>query len=194
MKVAPNQKKPPTKKAGTNSSKKTKNNDGASKKSAQQLILELTAESYSLGEDSLPRDRLTQGTGLAAKTVVNNLTKLKKQGLIEYPDAQSLRLTTPKGVQAAGSLAQAPATNAERHERLKKNLKGKQIALFDLLADGGARDRDDVARALGYENKRTKAFENVKGKLSGQGLLSYPDNQTMQLADLCFPFGREAGA
>lgn len=191
MKVAPNQKKLPTKKAGTTSKKKS--GDAATKKGAQQVILELAAESYSLGEESLPRARLTQGTGLAAKTVTNNLAKLKQKGLIECPDAQTLRLT-PEGVRAAGSLANAPATNAERQERLKEKLTGKQLALFDLLADGGARDRDDVARALGYENKKTKAFVNLKGKLSSQGLLSYPDSRSMQLADLCFPLGREADA
>lgn len=197
--VATNRKNPPITKAscGTVSSKKKKKAGGSAttsnnkntKKSAQQIILELVAESYSLGNDSLPRAKLTMGTGLATKTVANNLAKMKTKGLIECPDSKLVRLT-PEGIEEAGPLiAAAPKTNAEYQERLKATLKGKQVQLFDLLADGKTHSRVDVAKCLGYDGI-TKGFVNLLGSLRGKKMLDYPDKESVQLADLCFHFGR----
>ena len=187
MKVTPNRslKKLPTK---ANASSKTKSSDATSKKTAQQIILELVAEAHSLGE-SLPRIRLTQGTGIATKTATNNLAKLKQKGWIDY-DAETVRLTL-EGIKAAGPLANPPTTNGDRHERLKKSLKGKQVKLFDLLADGSVHDRDTVAQALDFDGMKQKGFVNLVGALRGQGIVEYPDNKTVQLTDMCFPFGRK---
>jgi len=186
MKVAPNQVKKKTPVKAGASARKAKTGDV--KKSAQDIILELLAESAGIGEESLPRERLTKGTGLAAKTVNNNITKLKQKGWVDY-DAKTIHLTE-NGMESSGAMANVPKTNAEIHERTKSKLKGKEILLFEMLADGNVRDRNEVAQALGYENMKTKAFLNVVGKLSGQGIAEYPDKQSVQLSDKCFRFGR----
>jgi predicted transcriptional regulator len=190
MKVTANSRKKLPIKAGSSSAK---SRDATSKKSAQEIILELAAESYSLGNETLPRSRLTMGTGLATKTVINNLAKLKQKGLIEYPDPKTIKLTQ-EGVNAVGTLANLPKTNADRHECIKKNLKGKHINLFDLLLDGNIHDKNAIANALGYDSQKTKGFVNLIGAMRSQGLVEYPDKQTVKLSDICFPFGRDSSA
>jgi hypothetical protein len=49
-------------------------------RSAEEIILELLAESAGVREESLRHEQLTRGTGLADKTVKNDLTKLKANG------------------------------------------------------------------------------------------------------------------
>lgn len=188
MKAAPpnknTSKKSPVKAKATVSKSKSDGN----KKSAQDTIFELVAESHGLRNDSLARDQLSKGTGIAAKTVANNLIKLKQKGLVEY-DATTVHLTS-KGIEKAGPLASGPTSNEEIHERLKKGLKGKQVKLFDLLADGGIHDRNVFAVELDFEDAKKKGFKNLCSALSGKGLVEYPDKQTMTLTDTCFPLGR----
>ena len=187
MKVATSSKKKAPAKAVTPTKKKV--GASTSSKSAYDVILELLAESYSCGEESLPRDRLTKGTGLKPKTVANAITKLKQEELIVC-DPKSLHLTEA-GIQKVGTLANIATTNAERQERLKEKLKGrKAIELFELLSDGGIYDKDETAKALGYDGKKVKSFMNLIASVKGQGLLEYPDSDSLQLTDMCFPFGR----
>ena len=89
-------------------------------------------------------------------------------------------------------LASIATTNAERQARLKERLKGKKkaIELFELLSDGGVYDRDEIAKTLGYEDKKIKGFVNLICSVKGLGLLEYPDKNSLQLPDVCFPFGR----
>jgi hypothetical protein len=184
MKVAPSQaaKQAPAKAAKSAC-------DAKKEGGAQEIILGLLAESAGVGDESLPRDRLVQGTGLSPKTVTNNLPKLKAMGLVEY-DAKTVRLT-PRGIESTGAMENAPKTNADIHERIKGGLKGKPLELFELMQDGGRHDRDWLAQQLGYDDKTTKAFVNAIGKLSGQGLVQYPDPSSAQLADHLFRFGRD---
>jgi hypothetical protein len=188
MKVAHNQvpKQAPVK-AGK-SARDAKGCDAKKERSAQDIILGLLAESAGMGEESFPREHLTRGTGLADKTVRNNLTKLKAKGWVEF-DSQVIRLTA-SGRASSGAMENVPMTNAELHERIKINLKGKPLELFELMQDGEVHEKDMLAQKLGYEDKMVKAFKNVISTLSGRGLVQYPDPSSAQLSDKAFRFGR----
>lgn len=164
-------------------------NGGKNKKSAKEIILEIAATELNAGRDVIDRSLLTKGTGLATKTATNNLGKFKNEGLIEYPDPKTFKLT-PAGIEACGSLIKVPKTNAERHEHIKEKLKKKEVELFELVMDGEVYKKEDLAKKLGYEDKKTKAFVNLIGGMRGGGILDYPDKDTLQLSDTCFPFGR----
>ena len=181
-KVAPNKASSPAKPQYGNSSNKL---------GAKQLILKMVAESYSLGEESLPRSRLIRGTGIAAKTVTNNIAKLKNEGLIEYPDSTSIRLTS-KGMKQVGGLADPPKTNAELQERIKEKLTGKKLRMVDLLSDGLPHSKEEIAVGLDFQSKSQKGFVNLLGSMRSSGFVSYPDNQTAELTDMWFPFGRDS--
>ena len=143
-----------------------------------------------MGNESLERDRLTMGTGLATKTVNNNLPKLREKGLIEF-DSKTISLTT-KGIANVGDLAKRPTSNEEHHENLIASLQGnKQVQMFRLLVGGQTQDKDDVAKELGYESAKVKAFTNLAGSMKGRGIVEYPTNTTIRLTDTCFVVGRD---
>jgi hypothetical protein len=79
-------------------------------------------------------------------------------------------------------------TNAELHVRIKSNIKGKPLELFELMEDGEIHDKDSLAHKLGYEDKTIKAFKNAISNLSGRGLVQYPDTSSARLSDKAFRF------
>jgi Mn-dependent DtxR family transcriptional regulator len=153
------------------------------------LILNVLAEELSMNKDVVPRSKMMSVTGLAAKTLANAYTKLKQQEFIEM-DAQSIRLTTAGKTLVADWVIQ-PKTNQDRHDDIKSKLKGKQITLFDLLQDGHTQSKNDVAVALHYEGKSTKAFQNLVAAMKSKGVVEYPTQDTVRLTDVCFPCGRD---
>lgn len=177
-----NKKLVPTKAKATVS----KSNEGGDKKSAQQVMLERLAQAYSLGEDSMERDRFVSTcTGLKPKTIQNNLPKLKNQGLIEMNN-KTISLTT-KGLEQVGDLAHRPTSNAEHQANMLRTLKnGKQVRMFEMLANGETREKLHVAQQLGYDNAKVKAFQNLIGAMRSQGLVEYPEKTTVRLTDGCF--------
>jgi hypothetical protein len=186
MKVATTTKKPPTRAASTNVTKKA-----PQKRAVVDVILETVAEAYSIsfGKVPLERKRLEIVTGLKKKTIDNTLPQLGRNGWITY-DSKTLQLTA-EGVKKVGSLVSFPQNNAECQARIKQNLKGKAIELLELLEDGRAHNCGDVAVKLGYDSAKKKSFANLKGSLKGKGFAEYSsDKQSIQLSDVCFPFGR----
>ena len=128
---------------------------------------------------------------LALKTVNNNLAKLKQKGLIEF-DTKTVSLTA-KGLEAAGPLAERPTSNTAHHKMILQTLSGKKlIQMFELLADGQTRSKDEVAKTLGYADAGQKAFCNVCGALRGKKLAEYPEKHSVRLSDACFVAGRGA--
>ena len=168
---------PPAKAGST--FKKTKSTKGG----AQATILDLLAVSYSRGEDSMPKDRLIVQSKLAAKTVNNNIPKLRKEGLIEEcPDSKSLRLTE-EGIEFMGDKAKR-MTQEEKVESIKEGLKGNQLKLFEYLRDGKVHLKEDAALALGFEQgAKQKTFVNLIGKMRSLKILDYPDKKSLKLCD-----------
>lgn len=170
-------------------SEKMKPRKSLYQKSSLIVILDLAAESYSFGQESVSRTEVAKRSGLRIETVTNTIDMLQQKGLIDYPDDNSIRLTK-EGIRAAGNLEKPPKTNEECHKLLKKQLKGKQLKLFNLLCDGFIHDRMEIANALEYENDQTKAFVNHIVALSDKGILTFPDHESLQLTEKCFPFGQ----
>ena len=67
---------------------------------------------------------------------------------------------------------------------------GMKGLLFDALLDGQAHGREDLMDLIGCSNKRT--FANLVGALKKPKLV-VADKSTVQMSDLCFPFGRPDG-
>ena len=122
------------------------------------------------------------------------LSKLKAEGMIEYPSSDSVSLT-PKGQREFGNV-EAPKTNAETLERLLKvvNKSGKSDSKANLicqsLEDGRAHSLDAVAEASGYPSSKSSGFPKAVGKLSGFGLVERTKDKKLRLADMAFPYGR----
>ncbi|CAB9498670.1 expressed unknown protein [Seminavis robusta] len=192
-KTGPTKAKETSTKKKIDSANKKKANSGGGKKSkdgmtAEQKILDVIAKLYAGGNKTPKREQVAKLCAIAAKTLANTVAKLKKKDLVECPDAQTLGLTE-SGLEHVGDLASAGSSNEEVHERIKNDLKGKQVTLFDLLADGEVHEKDDIAEKLGYENRSVKAFANLIGAVKGKGIVIYPTPATIQLdKERCFPF------
>ena len=178
-------KKKTTPKALHTKAKKTvsKSDSTGNKKTAQETMLELVAKAYALGKDKLHRDRLTMDTDLAAKTISNNLPKLKEKGWIDF-DTKTIWLTT-QGLQHMGDLAKRPSSNAERIDMMTKSFTPKQKEMFRLLTTKNGKTclKDDIAKELGYEHGKVKAFVNLIGSMRGKGVVEYPEPTTIRLTD-----------
>ena len=172
--------------------KKTTTSGGGKKdgKTAEEKILEALAIHHARKRgESLERDQVLKRTGIAAKTLSNKLPKLKEKGLLEYA-GKTIQLTEA-GVEHCGPMADSGSTNEEVHNRLKGDLKTKQLALVDLLMDGKAHAKDDIAKKLGlFENgKKTKGFVNLVGAMRTAGHVVYPTPSTVQLdQETWFPY------
>jgi hypothetical protein len=138
-----------------------KNAEGA-KLSVEQKIVVALKELHDLGITSPPRLQVALFSGYAnvrSKGFANALSKLSKtQGLLEYPDSKSVRLTQA-GITKAGSVT-PPSSNEQIHEKIKNLLKETETKIFDQLVDGLSHIREQVAADVGYSNVRSKSFAN----------------------------------
>jgi hypothetical protein len=125
------------------------------------------------------------------------LSSLKKNGYIEYPDKKTASLSET-GTAKAGRFT-APTSNTEFHERIKNISKeGKTGNVLDQLSDGLAHIRKDVATATGYTNEKSAGFSQALSTMKAVGILVYiyrkdtTDSKKtwVQLTDIMFPFGR----
>lgn len=143
------------------------------------------------GSPDASREKVGALAGVKSSTLAVVLSKLKKQGLIEYTPT-TIRLT-PEGKTMADP-GIAPMDNAAVQQDLKEKfaLKGKAACMFDAMLDGKVYDRAALAAQVGITNKATLAVmvSNMKKK----GAVDTPDSKTIQLSDLCFPLGRPCEA
>ena len=164
------------------------------------------------------------------------LSGLKKQGLVEYPSKETVKITdagitnimndedpnlkavhrpTSAKVVAGGTAASVagkngsskqgtgaiiaasvveaaaiPTTNREAQDKIKQSYlrKGKAMSLFDTIRDGQIHNRADVMTKSSISNKQT--FSCLLSLMKSMGIVQYPSTTTVQLTDMCFPFGR----
>lgn len=173
-----------------------KSTDGR-KISVDQKILIALKELFDLGITSPPRLQVALFSGYAnvkSKSFANALSKLSKtQGLIEYPDSKTVRLTQA-GIVKAGSVT-PPTSNAQVHEKIKNLLKGAETKVFNQLLDGRLHVREQVAADMGFSNVKSKSFANSLSKMSSLGFLEYvkehgSKKNMVRLTDIAFPLGR----
>lgn len=165
---------------------------GTGSKTSDDLILEALANFRLKREDAPTKEKLISVTMIVKKTFLNRLPKLKEKGLITY-DKSGVSLTE-KGIAALGPLAEVPKSNEEVHERLMKDLKPKEQRFFKFLLDHEEAEykahlKEDVAKALGYESKKQKTFQNLIGAMKGKNIVEYPDSDHVKFVkDTCFPW------
>ena len=131
----------------------------------------------------------------SSKGFANPLGALKTEGLVTYPDKESVVLTEMGLACDEMKGVTPPKNNEEVHARVKALLSPTQQRIFDLLAaDRRAHARDEVAQACGYTNPASKGYSNSVSNMSSLGLVEYPRNnldpkkKLVQLTAICFPF------
>ena len=166
------------------------------------------------------------------KSLACLLSGLKKQGLVEYPSKETVKITekginevtsnsndstdpnlesvedggtnnsnntggsrrsgtaTTTTVAAAAAAAVIPTSNRIAQDKIKNSYlrKGKAMNLFDTIRDGHIHDRALVMEQSQISNKQT--FGCILSVMKSMGIVHYPSTTTVQLTDMCFPFGR----
>jgi hypothetical protein len=165
----------------------------------REKICTALAELHALGIKEAPRIHValfSDYQNVKSAGFAKALSGVKTAGLIEYPSKGTVRLTA-SGI-AATPPVQPPASNAETLLRLQQVLKktsGKGVTKSDqicqLLSDGQPHTQEAVADATGYTNVKSSGFAKVLSKLSSLGLIvRLKGTNTVQLADVAFPYGR----
>jgi len=168
----------PTKATTPAAKKKT---GSSSSPSAREQILKIVADSYCRGKNLVKIDKLVTTTKLAKKTIMNAVGKLKKEKILNVPEAGSVGLTE-EGVEYMGEDCKILSPE-EKRAKMMENLSGKSLKLYELLQDGETRSKEDVAKELGFEGKKQKGFVNLIGKNKTGGMVEYPDKDHIKMTD-----------
>jgi len=135
-----------------------------------------------------PRKQVAAMAQIKPTTLAVVISKMKQQDLIEYPSKDTVRITE-KGLAMAPTTADSSSTfefaadNSSVHDDIKKNyLKNgaTKVRLFDALADGASHDKNEIMKAIGYENKAS--FAVLLSNIKKLGIVEYPDRQSVRLA------------
>ena len=81
-------------------------------------------------------------------------------------------------------------TNEAAHAQIKeKQLKGKEVQIFERMVDGGVYDKKDLAEAIGVPFNST--FGKWLTSMNKKDIIEYPSKGTVTLnTETCFPCGR----
>jgi hypothetical protein len=155
--------------------------------SAEHIILKTLAQFRVRGVDAPETKKVAAATKLKPKTFMNVRAKLKQKNHIEC-DRNTIRLTD-LGIKELGPMADRGGSTEEVHNRIKDNLRGKSLTMFEALADGTEHDLDNIAVKLGYHDNKAKAFRNLLGKMKTAGIVNYDRDNVVLNPETCFPFG-----
>lgn len=140
-------------------------------------VLRALADLAAIRIDPAPREQVAVFAGysnLNSKGLVNAMGALRSAGLIDYPEAGKVQLTS-EGRKAAPRV-ERPATENAYHERLFQMMGGPESRILQVLIErrGRAIERPELAAKAGYTNLNSKGFVNSMGRLRTLGLLDYP--------------------
>lgn len=137
---------------------------------AQHELLATLAWWRAVGHDEPTKAQVAGKAGWKVKGshLRNRLAELKGHGVIDYPSAGRIALTD-----AGAKVAPFPNTSDTLLESLRSSLTGAQREVFDVLVDGRARSREDLAAELGWEPKGSH-LRNRLAELSARELVEYP--------------------
>jgi hypothetical protein len=190
-------------KSNTNSTKTTptKAKAGSAKSSSskkkrtggpQGVVNALARFRQRQGLEDVPRKQVAVQVGMKPTSLQVLISNMKKNGLVECRNSETVRLTDQGLAMSNVEDAPAPVDTETVHEDIKTNvLKGKSrmVQIFDFLADGKVHKKADVMDAIGYTNKAS--FNVLMSQTKSTGILEYPDKDTVRLTtDMCFPLGR----
>lgn len=160
--------------------------------SIREKILSAAAELYHLGVKAPPRIQVVMFANykhLKSTGVANELTRLKFDGLIEYPNKDTLSLTEA-GLAAAPEVV-PPQSLAEVHDRMKSLLEPKARELFTALEDGKAHTRSEMMKGCGYKHEKSTGWQKCLSQLRALDLADYTDGpdgtKGIRLTSIAFP-------
>jgi hypothetical protein len=118
--------------------------------------------------------------------------RMKKKGLVEYPDAKTIQLTQ-EGLDKVGpELSKLPKTNDEVQAKMRDSItRAKCRDIFDLLRDGKDHSIEECAKLIGFDVKSPsfKTYLTCLNKFTDK-LSDSNGNRMIRLSDSCYPFGR----
>jgi predicted methyltransferase len=156
--------------------------------SHQKVLNRAAAMTIEDGEPEISREDLASATGLVIRSLANVLKPLKDAGLVVL--TPKTVTVTPKGMDLADTKnveSSAPKSNEEHQERMKnrtgRKLNKKECELVDQLADGLTRNKEVVAKAMGYTNIRS--FSNLLTNPKKHGVIE-AEGKGIRLTDKMF--------
>ena len=174
---------------------------GKAKGSVKERILGALGSLHAIGIVEAPRIQLALWSGYSnvnSAGFAKALSQTKKDGLIQYPSGKTVSLTDAGRQTDAAKSTVPPKDNAAVHAQIKSLLKPIQIRMFDLLANGAAQTREDLAAGMGYTNLNSSGYAKSLSGMSSLGLIYYPKDaadkkkKLVQLSSICFPFQETA--
>jgi predicted transcriptional regulator len=161
----------------------------SSKTGLQRILNALATLRLLHGLREAPKKQVAGMAEVSNSTLPSLLSRMTKKGLIEYGSTSETIILTDKGMEMADSL-DVPQRNEEAHEAIKQKLKGKPLRIFEILADGKPHTKESIMKTVNCTNPSTFA-PMLSRELRKPGYIHYPSTGTVQLADCCFPFGRD---
>lgn len=174
-----------------------------------QEIIATLAQQKALGDESVSVKKLKtlcQYPGGEASFKNNIVGKLKNEKkAVDYPERGHVGLTETGDALAEklGANTKKHTTNEDVQQHLKETiLKNKKsfVEVFDFLVqDGKPHTYDEVAKACSgdYDPTSLSFSNNIMSKMRSCGIIETVDKSskskaewTVQLTDMCFPFGR----
>ena len=115
----------------------------------------------------------------------NGLT-LTEEGIKLLPKADESNLPTDEGAQEK-MLEQISKSGKSKCGAFTNEEKTK--AVFEVLLDGKAHSREELAEAAGYKRIDIKAFRNLINQMTDLGCLEKNEEKQLQLTDSAWPVG-----
>lgn len=156
---------------------------------ARQRILDAIAWAESALRTEGPSREVVaflSGASPNSSSFANNLGALRSAGLIEYPRAGILSLTSAGRAQAAE--VKGLLTHEALFAAIRGHLAPAQARVLSVVCDSypHARPRTEVADSAGA-SASSSSFSNNLGRLSSLGLITYPGPGKVRAADFLFP-------
>jgi len=144
----------------------------------EDKILDALAFWATIGNDTPSRNQVitVAGYSLTASTGGVVLGKLKSEGMIDYPDRGTVRLT-PQGMEVAVSLSRDQAKT-----RVESLLSGPELKMFGILAGRPDMSREDLITACGYSLSASTGGV-ILGRLKALDLVRYPSRGIVTTTD-----------
>lgn len=153
----------------------------------EQKILNAIAWMNSIGIDEPQQEPVgfLAGYSIKGNAYKNPRGHLSAMGLIAYGARGAIRLTDAGRMQA--SAPDFPLTPRELQDRVLDKLRGPEGRILKVLIDiyPETATNDELAAATNYSAKGN-AYKNPRGRLSGFGLITYPEPGRVRAADLLF--------
>ena len=182
-----------SKKSTAVSAKKPATKSGSSdfnKLPMKTRVLTVLASQRALGKETVDKKLVATFCSVTNHhTFDTALSGMKKKGLIEN-DNGTMSITEDGLEEVGPDVAAPPADNTAAQDMMKDNLKqtsGKTKAMFDILTDGRAYSRAEIAEKIGME-ETAKTFKTYISYLSK--IVDKVDGDKIRLKDEAFPFGR----